>query len=100
MNPSAVPTTAAPVRRAAGALALRLTRPPLWLLLAALAALLALAELRSSRLQAALAARVTREISFPLEAGKSRTTLSDPTLFAFSGDAFIGHPPWLSCHDA
>jgi len=71
VNPSAVPTTAATARRAAGALAPRLTRPPLWLLLALLAVGLALAELRTSRLQAALAAHVAREISFPLEAGKS-----------------------------
>ncbi|HEY8152725.1 MAG TPA: transglycosylase domain-containing protein [Myxococcota bacterium] len=71
MNPSAVPTAAAPARWAAARTALRLARPPLWLLLAALVALLALAELRTSRLQAALASHVAREISFRLEAGKN-----------------------------
>jgi hypothetical protein len=46
--------------------ALRLARPPVWLLLALLAIGLGLAELHTSRLQAALATRVTRELSFRL----------------------------------
>jgi membrane peptidoglycan carboxypeptidase len=71
VNPTAVPTDAVPARRAAARTALRLIRPPLWLLLAALAAVLVLAELRTSWLQATLTARFTREISCRLEAGKN-----------------------------
>ncbi len=72
MNPSAVLTTAALARRAMARSALRL-RPPLWLLLALIGVGLALAELRTSKLQAALVSDFAREISFRLEAGKSPT---------------------------
>ena len=53
--------------------ALRLRRPPIWLLLALLGAAFVLGELRTSRLQALLASHLTREISYRLEAGKSPT---------------------------
>ena len=72
MSSSAAPTTAAPARPAAARAATRLKRPPLWLVFALLAVGLGLVELRTSRLQAALASHVAREISFRLEAGKSR----------------------------
>ena len=73
MNPSALPTTAALARRAMARSAMRLRRPPFWLLLALLGAGLALFELRTSRLQAMLFSDFAKQISFRLEAGKSPT---------------------------
>ena len=72
MNPSAAPTTAAPARPAASRTAPRLSATvPSGSCSLLLAVGLVLVELRTSRLQAALASRFAREISFRLEAGKS-----------------------------
>jgi len=71
VSSSATPTTAAPARPAALRRSTRLKRPPVWLVLALLASLLMFVELRTSRLQAAIATHIAREISFRLESGKS-----------------------------
>ncbi len=71
MSTSAAPTTAAPAQAAAARATARLLRPPVWLALALLLVAAGFVELRTSRIQAALATRFVREISFRLEAGKS-----------------------------
>jgi membrane peptidoglycan carboxypeptidase len=72
VNPSAAQSAAAADPRAEKRAAPRLARRPVWRGLALLALVLVFAEFRTSRLQAALATQVTRELGFRLEAGRSR----------------------------
>jgi membrane peptidoglycan carboxypeptidase len=77
VNPSIARTPAAPARwfsarRLVARVPLRLARIPVSLLLLLLACGLVWMELRTSRLQAAIVSRVTRELEFRMEAGKSR----------------------------